>query len=801
VNGKRLRKSKYPAGARSNGRNYHNPFDPSSYLSQGYGRPRDIGVPPSTSTNHDNSTLTNSRGNVQEQVLSTLTTTAAPSFQSTFPTLKRDEPQFFKDVQTHLTELSKSTFHCQYEEQERKEKLIQKLTVKDIYVNVERLYLKTVEFMESHKIDHLTGEPEETVVLPFMLATGGPPILDGEGEGGDKACGAGTTGGGRVRLTTLEEQMEYLHEVFMLMVGECVILEKRTKKLAKMDSAIYNSVNSKSKNNEGDKDSGNNSNNNIGNQSHEAGPKSTAGAKLGTILRGAAFQLSVKPGMTGEEIRRAQESLKRKGQKPIHLPGLTQKELLKVRKYIESYKKRCAQLHDISDMRDWMTPLTVSLQDWLRSQYSEPTQAWNPKLFSVRKFIAEYLKMHRAMLEAQAQKAKAKAGVVGSAKNGDRAMSGLGGGGDDGFEMVGTSNINLSASTSKAKGTLEVEGSGGSTTTSGGLHANGNLRASFGGRRPSSIRVKSASNSRKGSAAATGRSLAPADASRRPSAVAASTSGIVVPSLERKSSAKQAVSTRDKSRPTITIVSSNDSLKTSNAIPKSVQKTTSSRSQNQSNLNINQRSPLPPTTPSSKNQGNNTTPLLHQPTPDSRPSSSAPFSVEAIARKSTLVTPGSGGNKNKSMSIHRRTAFIASSDDSKDSIPSNSSPHSTRPTTKQSMSLSTRARGTLTGQTRRTTAFNTNSSDSDEEPPKLYTATEILASPTINPWMYFHTECVQMLQKHGWERSPEEILVLTRVMRGLKAFDKFSDFILKEVCGVARFNIVEQNRAVFRQGS
>jgi hypothetical protein len=84
--------------------------------------------------------------------------------------------------------------------------------------------------------------------------------------------------------------------------------------------------------------------------------------------------------------------------------------------------------------------------------------------------------------------------------------------------------------------------------------------------------------------------------------------------------------------------------------------------------------------------------------------------------------------------------------------------------------------------------------------PRHKTTYEILSSPTTNPWLYFKEECVQMLKKGGIERSKEEILILTRVFKNLKAMEPFSQFVLKEVASTVEYVSIDKDRVVFKQG-
>nr|KAJ3422491.1 Cation transport regulator-like protein 2 [Polyrhizophydium stewartii] len=68
--------------------------------------------------------------------------------------------------------------------------------------------------------------------------------------------------------------------------------------------------------------------------------------------------------------------------------------------------------------------------------------------------------------------------------------------------------------------------------------------------------------------------------------------------------------------------------------------------------------------------------------------------------------------------------------------------------------------------------------------------------------MFFvnHPETIAPFKKSGFERTPDDIKILFRAMRGIKAFKDLSDFILGQLCGVLKYQEYEPNRAVFRQG-
>eukprot|EP00842_Homolaphlyctis_polyrhiza_P005727 jgi/Hompol1/6155/HPOL_002610-RA len=68
--------------------------------------------------------------------------------------------------------------------------------------------------------------------------------------------------------------------------------------------------------------------------------------------------------------------------------------------------------------------------------------------------------------------------------------------------------------------------------------------------------------------------------------------------------------------------------------------------------------------------------------------------------------------------------------------------------------------------------------------------------------MFFvnNPETIAPLRKTGFERTPEDIKILFKAMRGIRAFKDLSDFILGQLCSVIRYQTYEGDRAVFRQG-
>ncbi|KAI8907969.1 cyclic nucleotide-binding-like protein [Gorgonomyces haynaldii] len=62
------------------------------------------------------------------------------------------------------------------------------------------------------------------------------------------------------------------------------------------------------------------------------------------------------------------------------------------------------------------------------------------------------------------------------------------------------------------------------------------------------------------------------------------------------------------------------------------------------------------------------------------------------------------------------------------------------------------------------------------------------------------TEVLDALKKSSFERTPNDQRTLFTYMRGLKAFEKLSDFLLSEVLMVCRLQLFDAEAAVFRQG-
>ncbi|KAJ3075871.1 Cyclic nucleotide-binding domain-containing protein 2 [Podochytrium sp. JEL0797] len=82
------------------------------------------------------------------------------------------------------------------------------------------------------------------------------------------------------------------------------------------------------------------------------------------------------------------------------------------------------------------------------------------------------------------------------------------------------------------------------------------------------------------------------------------------------------------------------------------------------------------------------------------------------------------------------------------------------------------------------------------------TSAEIMAYkiPPTALWSLFHAEIVVILKKSAYDRSSADLEVLFKVMRGLPAFDKLSDFVVKEVCGSSLvFREYPEEATVFQQ--
>jgi hypothetical protein len=56
------------------------------------------------------------------------------------------------------------------------------------------------------------------------------------------------------------------------------------------------------------------------------------------------------------------------------------------------------------------------------------------------------------------------------------------------------------------------------------------------------------------------------------------------------------------------------------------------------------------------------------------------------------------------------------------------------------------------------------------------------------------------LKKSPFDRTPADRKKLYAGLRELKSFNKLSDFVLGQLCGVVSYTYFEENRVVFKQG-
>ncbi|KAJ3104806.1 hypothetical protein HDU97_008874 [Phlyctochytrium planicorne] len=82
----------------------------------------------------------------------------------------------------------------------------------------------------------------------------------------------------------------------------------------------------------------------------------------------------------------------------------------------------------------------------------------------------------------------------------------------------------------------------------------------------------------------------------------------------------------------------------------------------------------------------------------------------------------------------------------------------------------------------------------------MHRASEIPMMPLTDPWRYHHAECVAILKKPGWQRTTEEIRVVSKIMKSLSAFRNYSDFIIGQVSGSLRYQYVDASRVIIKQG-
>ncbi|KAJ3184481.1 hypothetical protein HK101_009851 [Irineochytrium annulatum] len=81
------------------------------------------------------------------------------------------------------------------------------------------------------------------------------------------------------------------------------------------------------------------------------------------------------------------------------------------------------------------------------------------------------------------------------------------------------------------------------------------------------------------------------------------------------------------------------------------------------------------------------------------------------------------------------------------------------------------------------------------------TLADILAMPAnVDMWKQSHAECLAILEKSKWARSKTETEILIRVLKGFKAFDFLSDFIISEVSGAMEYVPMDAERVVVKQG-
>lgn len=70
----------------------------------------------------------------------------------------------------------------------------------------------------------------------------------------------------------------------------------------------------------------------------------------------------------------------------------------------------------------------------------------------------------------------------------------------------------------------------------------------------------------------------------------------------------------------------------------------------------------------------------------------------------------------------------------------------------------------------------------------------------IQPKTGFSSQVKVMLIKNGWERTEEELAVISRVLSSLKCFSRYSSYVRKELAKIIAFESFENGRVVVRQG-
>lgn len=70
----------------------------------------------------------------------------------------------------------------------------------------------------------------------------------------------------------------------------------------------------------------------------------------------------------------------------------------------------------------------------------------------------------------------------------------------------------------------------------------------------------------------------------------------------------------------------------------------------------------------------------------------------------------------------------------------------------------------------------------------------------IKPKTGISSRVKAMLIKNGWQRTEEELTVISRVLSYLKCFSRYSSYVKKELAKIVAFDSFEQGRVVVRQG-
>ncbi|KAI9353857.1 hypothetical protein BDR26DRAFT_849357, partial [Obelidium mucronatum] len=259
-----------------------------------------------------------------------------------------------------------------YEERFR----IEKATRHDIQVQVDELFAQTREFMETNCLDKETGRLSE-------MWTGNRAVD---------------------RLDTVEDKMDYLHAVFMWMVQGCYerrvwdgkkedvepgIKKQKPKPVNAADEELHHSIStlfgaSKFKSEK--------------NKLIESlrPPKPIPPQDIRSIgwkiRRQEAASLHNVPPETPASVKKILKNER-------HLEGATLEEIKRVRKILSHYHNEARIGKDQLDFREnFVTPDSKSFIDWVREKEQclfETTSDENSSVFSVREFVANFLKLQK----------------------------------------------------------------------------------------------------------------------------------------------------------------------------------------------------------------------------------------------------------------------------------------------------------------------------------------------------------------------------------------------------------------------